>query len=148
MSTITARKSENDALPTIFSDFFQYDPFFKPGWLDREIGKNLPLANIKETDKDYQIDLVTPGFKKDEINIDLENEMLTISAEKKEEKSTENERYTRKEYSYNSFFRAFTLPENTNPEKLVARYEDGVLKITLPKLAETKAKGKKKVAIA
>jgi HSP20 family protein len=148
MSNLTTRKSEPDSLPTFFSDFFQRDPFFKPGWLDREFGKDLPSANIKETEKEYQIDLVAPGFKKEEFTIDLEDELLTISAEKKEEKSTEKERYTRKEYSYNSFSRAFSMPKNTNPEKLEARYEDGVLKINLPKLAETKAKPKKKVSIS
>ncbi len=148
MSNLIAKRSDNDTLPTIFSDFFQTDPFFRPGWLEREFGKTMPSANIKENDKDYQIDLIAPGFKKDEFTIDLDEDMVTISAEKKEEKTTEKERYTRKEYSYNSFSRAFSLPKNANQEKMVAKYEDGVLHLTLPKRAEAKENAKKKVAIS
>jgi|LakMenEpi03Aug12_release.lakeMendotaPanAssembly.Ray.scaffolds.fasta_scaffold1091327_1 HSP20 family protein len=148
MSNLITKRNDNDTLPTFFSDFFQSDPFFKPGWLEREFGKTVPSANIKESDKDFRIELIAPGFKKEEFNIDFDDEMVTISGEKKEEKTTEKDRFTRKEYSYNSFSRAFDLPKNANLEKMAAKYEDGVLKITLPKQAEAKEKAKKKVVVS
>ena len=84
------------------------------------------------------VSLAAPGLKKSDFKIEVEGNMLTISSEKEESKEEKETRYTRKEYSYTSFSRSFTLPEEVNKEKIDAVYEDGVLKLTLPKMEEAK----------
>ena len=84
------------------------------------------------------VSLAAPGMKKDDFKIDLEGNMITISSEKEETKEEKEKKFTRKEYNYSSFCRSFTLPDEVNKEKVDARYEDGVLKISLPKKQEAK----------
>jgi HSP20 family protein len=84
------------------------------------------------------VSLAVPGMKKDDFNIDVEGNMLTISSEKEESKEEKEDKYTRKEYNYSSFSRSFTLPDEVNKEKIEAKYEDGVLKLMLPKKEEAK----------
>lgn len=95
-------------------------------------------VNIKETDKNYSIDIVAPGFEKTDFKISLEQQLLTISAEKKNEVKEENEKQIRKEYSYRSFKRSFTLDEKTDGTKIDAKYVNGVLTLNLPKKEEVK----------
>lgn len=148
-TTLTRRNEGATTLPGLMSDFFNVDPFFKPGWLDRELSRNMPAVNIKETEKEFRIEVVAPGFKKEEFSIDLEGDVLTLSAERKSETKEEDPdaRYTRREYNYSSFVRSFSLPENSQPEKIKAHYEDGVLHLDLPKKSNGGHKGKKKVSI-
>jgi HSP20 family protein len=117
-----------------------FDDFFKPWneWFG--VGKSLttPAVNIIENKDHYEVSVAAPGLKKDDFNIDLEDNMLMISCEKEENKEEKEERYTRKEYSYTSFRRSFTLPEEVIKDKIEAVYQDGVLKITLPKMEEAK----------
>ncbi|HVW99165.1 MAG TPA: Hsp20/alpha crystallin family protein, partial [Candidatus Babeliaceae bacterium] len=91
-----------------------------------------------ESKDDYQLSLAVPGMKKDDFNIDVNGSMITISSEKEESKEEKEKNYNRKEYNYSSFSRSFPLPDEVNKEKIDARYEDGVLKITLPKKEEAK----------
>jgi HSP20 family protein len=98
----------------------------------------MPAVNIVENKEDYMVSLAVPGMKKDDFNIDVEGNMLTISSEKEESKEEKEDKYTRKEYNYSSFSRSFTLPDEVNKEKIEAKYEDGVLKLMLPKKEEAK----------
>ena len=93
------------------------------------------------------VSLAVPGMKKDDFNIDIEGNMLTISSEKEENKEEKEKRFTRKEYSYSSFSRSFTLPDEVEVQKIEARYEDGVLKIRLPFNQEVKKPMAKHIAI-
>ena len=100
-------------------------------------------ANIKETDKNYSIEIVAPGFEKTDFKISLEQQLLTISAEKKNEvkedsDSNRNEKQIRKEYNYRSFKRSFTLDEKTDGTNIDAKYVNGVLTLNLPKKEEVK----------
>lgn len=95
-------------------------------------------VNIKETDKNYSIEIVAPGFEKTDFKVSLEQQLLTISAEKKNEVKEENEKQIRKEYSYRSFKRSFTLDEKTDGSKIDAKYVNGVLTLNLPKKEEVK----------
>ena len=95
-------------------------------------------VNIKETDKNYSIEIVAPGFEKTDFKISLEQQLLTISAEKKNEVKEENEKQIRSEYSYRSFKRSFTLDEKTDGSKIDAKYVNGVLTLNLPKKEEVK----------
>lgn len=114
------------------------DDFFKPWneWFDnsglRGRTMNVPAVSITEQKDQYQLSLAAPGFKKEDFKIDVNGNMLTISSKKEENKEEKDKRFTRKEYSYFSFSRSFTLPEEINKEKIETKYEDGVLKISMP----------------
>lgn len=107
-----------------------------------------PSVNIKDAKDAYSIEVSAPGFNKDSFNVKIEDGLLTISAEAKEEKLEEGEKYTRKEYSHSSFKRSFTLPKTIKADGISAGYENGILKVTLPKLEEAKQKGTIDVKVA
>jgi HSP20 family protein len=99
-------------------------------------------VDIKETEKEYVVEAEVPGFKKEDITIDIDEDRLTISAEAKEEKEEKKENYIRKERSYKSMSRSFSIA-NVLTDKAVAKFEDGILTITLPKKEEKEITGKK-----
>jgi HSP20 family protein len=150
---LTVRK--NGGFPSLFSDFFGNDPFFGKDLLGLEsdllpsrLGINLPTANITETAKEYKLELAAPGLERKDFNVQIENGMLTISAEKEEEKKEKEGEYSRREYSFNSFSRSFTLPEDVKEGNVDAKYENGVLKVMLPKMKETPAMPARKIAVS
>jgi len=118
-------------LPSFVNDFF------KPwnDWLDNGFERPLsvPAVNITQTDKQYNVSVAAPGMKKEDFTIDIEGDTLTISAEKEETKEEKDKQYNRREYNYSSFSRSFTLPNDIKRDKIEAKYEDGVLKLELPK---------------
>ena len=126
------------------SDFFDNDRFFDSDWLKKQ---SVPAVNVKETDKYFEIEVATPGLSKKDFKITVENSVLTISSEKKEEKEQKEKDYTRKEFSYSSFSRSFTLPENVNDDEVKANYEDGLLKLSIAKKVITQPKVKKAIEV-
>ena len=122
----------------LFPAFF--DDFFKPWneWMGMGRALTTPAVNITENKNHFEVSVAAPGCKKSDFNIDVEDNMLTISSEKEERKEEKEERYTRKEYNYSSFSRSFTLPEDVIKDKIEAVYEDGVLRLTLPKTEQAK----------
>jgi len=130
-------------LGDMFQNFFESDfnDFFSRKFSD-------PAANIIENPESFQLDLAAPGMKKDDFKIHLENNILTISSEVEEVKLDEGRNYTRKEFSYGSFSRSFTLPKIIDLEKIRADYENGILKVLLPKKEEAKLDVKKEIKIA
>lgn len=100
--------------------------------------------NISENENEFHIELAAPGLKKEDFKINLEQDLLSVSADKKEEnsKSDETKKYNRKEYNYSSFLRTFTLPDTANYENIVAEYTDGVLYITVAKKEEVKVQSR------
>ena len=137
MST-KALTRKNDFFPSVFDDFFKPWNEWLPatGQWAREL--TVPAVNVTENDNAYLVSLAAPGLKKDDFNIDLEGNILTISCEKEENKEEKEAKFTRKEYSYSSFSRSFTLPQEVLQDKIDAAYEEGVLKLTLPKKEEAK----------
>lgn len=137
----------NDTMPSVFDDFFRpwTDLFDTGGWNVRPM--NVPAVNITEQPNEYLLSLAAPGMKKEDFKIDVDGNMLTISSEKEENKEEKNKKFTRKEYSYSSFSRCFSLPEEIKQEKIDAKYEDGVLKIILPRKEEAKKPALKKIAV-
>ena len=107
---------------------------------------NVPV-NIKETDTAFEMDLVAPGLKKEDFNINIEKDVLTVSFEQKEEKKETTDKVIRSEYKFRSFRRSFTLSDKINAEGISAKYTDGILSLNLPK-AEPKADTTKKIEIA
>ena len=108
---------------------------------------NIPAANIIENKDHYEVNLAAPGMKKEDFNIDVEGNVLTISAEKEEKKEEKDERYSRKEFSYASFTRSFTLPDWVIKDKIYASYENGLLKVNLPKAEEAKKLSSKHITV-
>src|SRR4249920_2011582 len=104
----------------------------------REDVLHFPPVNIVEKDDLYHIELSAPGMDKADFNVKLDGKVLTISSEKKEEKKQENEKMIRKEYNYRSFKRSFTVDEKIDATNISARYENGILKLDLPKKEEVK----------
>lgn len=137
-------KRNNVLFPSLMNDFF------KPDWFGgmENYNTNVPAVNIKESEKDFELELAIPGFKKDDFNVEVDKNILTISSELKSENETKEENYTRREFSYSSFKRAFTLPETIDEDKINANYEDGILKLTLPKREEALPKPKRMIEIA
>jgi HSP20 family protein len=126
-------------------DFFNTDDFFSNNWLSR-LENKFPAVNISDNEKEYEIELIAPGFKKEDLKVKVEDDVLTISAESKQEMSNGNKEYTRREYSYNAFTRSFHLPENIKDDNIKANYADGVLKLSLPK-SQSQVRARKEIAI-
>jgi HSP20 family protein len=123
---------------SFFDDFFNEIPTLFRDDFASNVREAIPV-NIKETTDAYQAEVVAPGFEKNDFKINLEKNLLTISAEKKNEVKEENEKQIRREYSYRSFSRSFTLDDKIDAEKIDAKYLNGVLTLNLPKKAEVKA---------
>ena len=138
----------SERFPTFVDDFFKpWNEWFdnENNFLSRQV--RMPSVNITENKDQYNVSLAVPGMKKDDFKIDVEGNILTISCEKDETKEENEKRYTRKEYSYSSFSRSFTLPDEVNREKIDARYEEGLLKISLPRKEEVKKFAAKHIAV-
>mgnify|MGYP003348965885 CR=1 FL=1 len=124
----------------ILNDLFNE---FPRTWNDPVPGRSFtPAVNIHETADKYHLEMNVPGRKKEDFRINMENGMLTISFEKKEEKESEDKKTIRREFSYQNFRRSFQIDENIDAEGIEAKYDAGVLHILLPKKAEVKERNK------
>lgn len=137
-------KRNNVLFPSLMNEFFKPDWF---GGMDN-VNYNVPAVNVKETESEYLLELAVPGRKKEDFNVEIDNDVLTISSEVKNEDSTVDEGYTRKEFTFSSFKRVFSLPETVAADKINASYEDGVLKFVLPKKEEALPKPKRLIEVA
>lgn len=138
--SIVRRSSSGSMLPRYWDRFFNDDVF---GWGSNFLGEgqSLPAVNIKETDDSFHVEMAAPGLKKSDFKISLDGTALSISAEKQSEQKEEDGEYSRKEFSYQSFYRAFNLPKDVvDADKIKAKYEEGILKIEVPKKEEAKEK--------
>lgn len=137
MSLVKRKNNLFPQIPSIFDDFLGRD---LSDWLTTNFpnrDSSIPAVNIKETDREFTVELAAPGMDKKDFNIELEDNVLTISSEKRDEieESDKKGNYYRKEFNYHSFQRSFRLPENlVNAEKIQANYKSGLLIINLPKL--------------
>lgn len=126
------------SVPRIFN--FEND-FFNTGIA-------FPPVNIHETNQEFKLDLSVPGMKREDFRIDIENGVLTVSSEKEEEEKESDKNYRRREFSYSSFSRTFTLPDNVKESDINAKYDNGVLHVTIPKKEVSAAKPKKQISVA
>jgi HSP20 family protein len=144
---LKTRNYGNDMLPA-FSNLIErlFDTEFMPSMRN---DMNLPAVNINETKDEFKIEVAAPGLKKEDFKVNLDNDVLTISSEKEESKEENDDSIRRREFSYSSFMRSFQLPEQeVDSERIQAKYENGILKIELPKREEAKKrKEPKKIAI-
>ncbi len=123
---------------------------FKPDWFGgiENFRTAVPAVNIKENEKDYELELIVPGREKKDFNIEIDKNVMTVSSEVKSEDSKTVDNYTRREFILSSFKRSFTLPDSVDAEGVNAAYENGVLKLTLPKKAEALPKPKRLIELS
>jgi len=136
MTLVKFNNGHKNAVNPWFNDVFDSivnDSFFN----DRLVNK-VPAVNIAETENEFHIELAVPGLKKEDMKISLDKNVLSVSAEKKTENVDESKKYSKREYSYNSFVRSFTLPETADQSKIEAEYTDGILKLNVSKKEEAK----------
>lgn len=128
-------------------DFLNLDDFFGSAMSGRST--QLPAVNISENDKYYHVEVVAPGFKKEDFKVKVDDDILTISAETKTENTEEgqNKEYSRREYSSSSFTRSFQLPDNVKDDSITATYQDGILKLEMPK-SEQQQKTTKEISVS
>lgn len=140
-------------LPTISKRSFR--PFYMPSFFDDDFfpvmngrTSSMPAVNIREEERKFVLDLAIPGIEKKDLKIDINEDVLTISSETRDEKAENSDGYKRKEFSYTSFCRSFQIPENVSKDSIEANYKDGVLTVTLPKFEEEKSKVSRQVKIS
>lgn len=147
--SLLKRYENYPAWSNFFNDFFNRD------WLDwtshnfSDTNTTLPSVNILEDKDKYEVELAAPGFVKKDFRIQLDNDVLTISSEKKVENETKKgQQFTRREFSYQSFNRSFTLPNTADGERIEAKYDNGILKVFIPKKEEAKEKPARQIMIS
>ena len=123
-----------------FNDLFTPSTFFNQDF-------SIPAVNIVEHENGFRLEVAAPGLKKEDFKINLDKQLLTISAQQEQKEEETTEKYTRKEFSFSSFRRSFTLPQSVNGELINASYTDGVLKVELPKKEEAKVQAPRLIEI-
>lgn len=129
-------RKDSGLLSPVFNDIFEN--FFNDAFVSDRMVSRVPAVNISETDGHYHIELAAPGLKKEDFKLNLDRNVLTISAEKQNEQTENDKKYNKREYSYSSFVRSFTLPDSADDGNIEAEYTDGVLKINVAKREEAK----------
>ena len=140
----------NHNLPSMIENFFSRDmnDFFNTA---SPSFNNVPAVNVVENEDGFRIEVAAPGMKKSDFKLNLNHNNLTISGSQEnqsEESDKTNEKYTRREFSYSSFQRTFTLPTSVDADNIKASYTDGLLKIEIPKREEAKVKPPRQIEIA
>ncbi len=137
-------KRNNLFFPSLMNEFMG------PDWFGgtEKWNTSVPAVNIKDNTENFELELAVPGMKKDDFSVEIDNDVLTISSEVQTENEENKDNYTRKEFSFTSFKRAFTLPDTVDGAKIDAKYEDGILRLILPKKQEALPKPKRMIEIA
>ncbi|QKJ32914.1 Hsp20/alpha crystallin family protein [Mucilaginibacter mali] len=137
MTLVKFNNNRNNTLLPGFNDVFESifsDTFFN----DRMITR-VPAVNISESENSYHVELAAPGLKKEDFKLNLERNQLTISVEQQSEQNDSQKNYNKREFSYSSFVRSFTLPDSADHSQIDASYTDGILCIDIAKREEAKA---------
>ena len=136
MTLVKFNNGQKSAVNPWFSDVF--DSLINDSVLNDRFVAKTPAVNIAETENEFHIELAVPGLKKEDFKINLDKNVLSVSTEKKAENVEEGKKYSKREYTYNSFVRSFTLPESADQSKIAAEYTDGILKLNVTKKEEAK----------
>ena len=136
----------NRMFPGLMGEFLN-DDFFN-NFIDRRPSYTVPAVNIVETKNDFRIEVAAPGLDKADFKINIEDDILVISAEKEAKKETNEDKFVRREFSYNSFKRAFSLPEDVDKENIAATHKEGILTVSIPKKDEKKLPLSRNIAIS
>ena len=135
-------------VPSVFDRLFEGDLF---DWSNHNFSltnTTLPSVNIKENAGEFKVEVAAPGFDKGDFKLELNHDVLTVSSEKRtENENKEDEHYSKREFSYQSFTRSFTLPHSADSERIDATYDKGILHVSIPKKEETKLKSSRMIEI-
>lgn len=141
-------KSRNFAFPAMrASQFFNQFNNREMGERKPWDGKTLPSANVKETAENFTIEMAVPGMNKTDFTIRIEKDVLVVASQNKHEDLKETENFTRKEFDYNAFSRSFSIPESVDSDAILATYENGILKLVLPKKSEVTKNKLRKIEV-
>jgi HSP20 family protein len=141
---MTLLRRSNDLFPTLFDDYFGKDLFFNNGFKST---RSIPAVNVIENAEAYEVEMAAPGMEKKDFKVEIDNQILTISYHKEESQKDDETNYTKREFHYVSFERSFTLPKTVESDKIKAKYNDGILRLTMPKKEEAKLKPSKLISI-
>ncbi len=147
MSSLVKKAENFPYFGSVFDDFFSKDVFDWNAKNFSQMGSTLPSVNVKETASDFQVELAAPGMKKEDFKVELNNHILSISSEKREEKEDKKDKYTRREFNYQSFTRSFSLPDSASADGIQASYKDGVLLLQIPKKEIAKTPPKQSIPV-
>jgi HSP20 family protein len=125
-----------------------FSDLFNQMWSDFDMeNKHKPAANIVENDKEFRLEILLPGWTKSEVKVEIDKDLLRISGERKESSEETKDEYLRKEFSFESFERSFTLPKEIDHQKIDAKHKDGILSVIIPKDIKTLEKMKRLISI-
>jgi HSP20 family protein len=143
------RWNNGSNMTSLFDDLFTRDVWNWGLANNSTTNTTIPAVNIKETADMFEVEMAAPGMRKEDFKVELEDNNLTISSEfQNQQEEKEGERYTRREHSYQSFQRTFTLPKNVvDVDQINARYENGMLRLLIPKREEAKQKPPRMIEI-
>jgi len=128
-----SRKPFEGTFSNLVDDLFTELPVLLSSGFNNTVRKDSIPVNVKETEKSFQLDVIAPGFDKTDFKVNIEQDILTVSAEKTNEANEESDKQIRKEYNFRSFKRSFTLDERIDATSIEASYVNGVLRLNLPK---------------
>ncbi|MES2275194.1 MAG: Hsp20/alpha crystallin family protein [Bacteroidota bacterium] len=137
MTLVKFNNQRNNTLMPGFNDVF--DSIFNDTFFNDRMVTRVPAVNISESENNYHVELAAPGLKKEDFKLNLERNQLRISVEQSSDHQDNQKNYSKREYSYSSFVRSFTLPESADDGKIDASYTDGILRIDIAKREEAKA---------
>ncbi|MDX1363127.1 Hsp20/alpha crystallin family protein [Arenibacter latericius] len=137
-------KRNNVVFPSLMNEILRPDWF---GGMD-SFNHNIPAVNVKENETEFELEMAIPGRKKEDLKVEIDNDVLTVSSEVESEDTKNEDNYTRREFSFSSFKRVFTLPETVDLDKIDASYVDGILKFVMPKKEEALPKPKRAITVA
>ena len=148
MTLVKATDRSFPTFPSFFDNFFSRDLMDWNNSNFSSTNSTLPAVNIREDEESFVIEVAAPGLVKDNFKVNFDRNRLVISSEQKEEKNENNKKYSRREFSYQSFERSFSLPDGTvDGDKISAKYTDGILVVNLPKREEIKPKPAREIEI-
>jgi len=136
MTLVKFNNNRNQSLLPGFNDVF--DSIFNDTFFNDRMVVRVPAANISESENNFHVELAAPGLKKEDFKLSLDRNLLNISVEQRSEDNNNQKNYSKREYSYSSWVRSFTLSESANADNIEASYADGVLKIDIAKREEAK----------
>jgi len=146
LAMIPMLRPKHSNFPSLADAFFGDD--FLSNFFESPNSGTMPAVNIIEGKDDFAIEVAAPGMEKKDFKVDIHNNVLTISSEKEMKNEIENEKVMRREFSYSSFKRTFSLPESTDRDKIKDTYKDGILTINIPKREEAKEKPARQISIS
>jgi len=146
LAMIPMLRSRGSSIPSLVDTFFGDD--FLSNFFDNTNLGTVPAVNIIESKDDFAIEVAAPGLEKKDFNVDVHNNVLTISSQKEFKDEQRDEKVMRREFSYTAFKRSFSLPDGADSDKIKASYKDGILTVTIPKKEEAKEKPARQISIS